>query len=248
MFNFITTIQEITLQSYTFGIYNYLSDKRNMRRDDIFNVFEGWGKEFEESPARKDEDYYEAIDKFIEEKFMQIKMADTFPHIGTGTYITYEGGVYKVTGFTNRGISVKEIASPANEWVIVEIGFDERDQIKVIDNYEEIMDGTNGHNSELVDKINHAWNTKREEFCPILRILYERDIDEITDCNAFMTKSWLKSPECKIGDETGNWDEYNKMVLSNLINEWDFYAYTYLMRIADDTDLKTILNFLHYDV
>lgn len=248
MFSLITTIQEITLQSYTLGIYIYLSHNRNMRKDAIFSMFEGWAREFEEGNARNDEDYYEAIDKFIMEKFMQIKMADTLPNVSIGNYITYEGGVYKITGFTSRGISVKEIASPANEWIITEIGFNEHDHIKIIDDYEEIMDNTIGHDSELVNKINHAWNTKREEFCPILRILYERDIDKITDCNAFMQKSWLESPECKIGDETGNWDEYNKMVLSNLFNEWDFYAYTYLMRIADDTDLKTILNFLHYNV
>ena len=137
MFNLITTIQEITLQSYTLGIYNYLSNDRNMRRDDIFNVFEGWGKEFEESTDRNDENYYDAIDKFIEERFMQFKMTDTFPNIGIGSYIAYEDGIYKVTGFTGRGISVKEIASPANEWIITEIGFNERDHIKIIDDYEE---------------------------------------------------------------------------------------------------------------
>jgi len=43
----INTIQEITLQAYAFGIYDYFFNERNMSRTDIFNIFVEWAKEFE---------------------------------------------------------------------------------------------------------------------------------------------------------------------------------------------------------
>ena len=45
----INTIQEITLQAYTFGIYNYLQDERNMSRTDIFQLFVEWAEDFEKT-------------------------------------------------------------------------------------------------------------------------------------------------------------------------------------------------------
>lgn len=67
MINAITTIQEITLQAYDFGIYRRLQDEKDMSRDQIFNLFEEWGKEFEKEHEGHEwsGDYYNEIDTFI---------------------------------------------------------------------------------------------------------------------------------------------------------------------------------------
>jgi len=67
MINTITTIQEITLQAYDFGIYRRLQDEKDMSRDQIFNLFEEWGKEFEKKHEGYvwNGDYYDEIDTFI---------------------------------------------------------------------------------------------------------------------------------------------------------------------------------------
>jgi hypothetical protein len=109
------------------------------------------------------------------------------------------------------------------------------------------MDTTNGHDPELVEKINIAWIECREKFCPILCALYARDIDEITDADSFQLPEWLDCDEYHNGRVTGNWAEYNTMALNQMKKEWDFFAPNYLQHIADDTDLKTILTFLRYE-
>lgn len=67
MINTITTIQEITLQAYDFGIYRRLQDEKDMSRDQIFNLFEEWGKEFDKKHEGYEwnGDYYNEIDTFI---------------------------------------------------------------------------------------------------------------------------------------------------------------------------------------
>ena len=67
MITTITTIQEITLQAYDFGIYRRLQDEKDMSRDQIFNLFEEWGKEFEKEHEGHEwnGDYYDEIDTFI---------------------------------------------------------------------------------------------------------------------------------------------------------------------------------------
>lgn len=112
---------------------------------------------------------------------------------------------------------------------------------------EEIMDAYNGHNASYVDMINEAWRTRREEFCPILCALYRRDIDEITNHDAFMEPKWLNSEEYRKGCDTKDWEDYFKLVLKDMETEWDFWAYSYLKSIADDEDLLCILNYLHYE-
>lgn len=102
------------------------------------------------------------------------------------------------------------------------------------EDYEEIMDTTNGHNPNLVNKINIAWNTKREQFYPILRTLYKRDIKEIMASDAFGDLSVFGI--AKSADEAFSYMDEN----------WDIEAYNYLQHIADDTDLECILNFVRY--
>lgn len=236
----INTIQEITLQAYAFGIYDYFFNERNMSRTDIFNIFVEWAKEFEETHENFDwmqGSFYDEVDDFLNCRFDSIKTADkirdAFPGgITKGDHISYEGGIYKVTGFTECGILVKEVGGVLDsEWETTEIGFSQRDKVKILYNYEEIMDTTNSHNPELVAKINIAWNEKREQFFPILCVLYKRDIKEIMESDAF-TFPW--------GHGYTADDAY-----LYLAESWDVEAYNYLQHIADDTDLECILNYLH---
>lgn len=238
MITLTTTIQEITMQAYTFGVFNYLFEREHnaMSRDEIFNLFEKWGEEFEalekEHEGEDDWFYYDEIDEFINKKYMELKLADAFPFgIAVGDHISYEGGIYLITSITGRGIAVDEV-KPGKDpgWIVTEIGFSQHDKIKILPDYEEIMDTTQNHDAELVSKINQAWNEKREQFCPILRALYARDIKEIMDSDAW------------------NWTDDEESVKETLHDEWDFHADNYLMHIADDLDLKAILTFLRYKV
>ncbi len=109
-----------------------------------------------------------------------------------------------------------------------------------------IMDTTNGHSPELVDKINKAWSKKKEKFHDIIVALYRRDIDEITDSDAFQYEPWKSTSEYKKGVETGDWSLYNRMALEFLEHNWENEAYNYLMHVADDLDIETILSFVRY--
>lgn len=70
MINKVTTVQEITLQAYDFGIYRRLQDEKDMSRDEVFNLFEKWAEEFEKEHEGYDwnGDYYDEIDTFITKK------------------------------------------------------------------------------------------------------------------------------------------------------------------------------------
>lgn len=67
MINTITTIQEITAQAIEFGLFRTLQDVHDKSRDEIFNMFEEWGREFEKEHDGYEwnGDYYDEIDKFI---------------------------------------------------------------------------------------------------------------------------------------------------------------------------------------
>lgn len=75
MITLTTTVQEITLQAYAFGVYEHLFNAEDMSRDEIFNLFEEWGIEFE--LTHKDYpwegDYYYEVDKFVEMKMEVMK-------------------------------------------------------------------------------------------------------------------------------------------------------------------------------
>ena len=124
------------------------------------------------------------------------------------------------------------------------------------DEEERVMDSLNGHDAELVGRINHAWRKNKEMFYPILCALYKRDIDEITDADSFQIDMWCPEngdgcrEEIKLayihGKITNDWTRYNELALEDMIREWDFFATNYLEHIADDCDLECILNFLHY--
>jgi hypothetical protein len=237
----INTIQEITLQAYAFGIYDYFFNERDMSRTDIFKVFVEWANEFEETHENFDwmqGSFYDEVDEFLNYRFDSIKIEDkirdAFPGgITKGDHISYEGGILKVTGFSNCGVIVEEIKPcPENpDWIVTEIGYSQSNKVKIIPGYEDIMDTTNGHNPELVAKINIAWNEKREQFFPIMCALYKRDNDEILASDAFA--DWEKVSK--------DYDTLYEYMRAN----WDIEAYNYLQHIADDTDLECILNYLH---
>ena len=90
-----------------------------------------------------------------------------------------------------------------------------------------IMTDTNGHNPELVKKINTLWATKRDKFRPVLVALYDRDLKEIMDSDAF-----VGLPD----DNDGAFVE--------LQTRWDLHAANYLQHIADDGDLECIISFV----
>jgi len=236
----INTIQEITIQAYDFGIYGYFFNERNMSRPDIFKIFVEWAKEFEETHENFDwmqGSFYDEVDDFLKCRYDSIiiadKIRDAFPGgITKGDHISYNGGIYLITGFSERGILVKEVGGILDsEWETTEIGFSQSDKVKILPDYEDIMDTTNNHNLELVAKINIAWNEKREMFFPILCALYKRDNDEILASDAF-----------------ADWDKVSKdydTLYEYMEANWDVEAYNYLQHIADDTDLECILNYLH---
>lgn len=182
---------------------------------------------------------------------VEVKIIEDEPErkFKSGDYIKFEGVVYMIEAQTDRGYAVKEVSAPKNtdEWEIIELGFINEPKMELLPDYEEIIDEWgDAHDPVLRSKINDAWNKNREGFCPILRALYARDIDEITDHDAFQYPEWVDSPENNDGLRSGDWEDYNKMALNHMTREWDFFAANYLNHIADDCDLECILNFLHY--
>ena len=99
-----------------------------------------------------------------------------------------------------------------------------------------IMTPYNAHNKDLVDKINELWSSeeKHNRFQPILVVYMLRDLDEMYDKNCFGEASDERTK--KFFDENVN-TEY-------LSTHWEDLAEYYLMRVADDTDLKCIIDFI----
>lgn len=86
-----------------------------------------------------------------------------------------------------------------------------------------IMDTTNGHDKNLVERINKVWDDddKWSNIALILSALMVRDKDEIHE---------------KIGAEIFLYDDYDVMVKE--------LGGAYLMQVADNTDLRIILDFV----
>ena len=99
-----------------------------------------------------------------------------------------------------------------------------------------IMAHYNAHNKDLVDKINELWSSeeKHNRFQPILVVYMLRDLDEMYDNNCFGEASDERTK--KFFDENVN-AEY-------LSTHWEDLAEYYLMRVADDTDLECIIDFI----
>lgn len=95
-------------------------------------------------------------------------------------------------------------------------------KVKDMDDWE-IMDDTNNHNPMLVKCINSAWNDEEtsKHFEDIVVALMVRDADEVEE---------------KLGE------------LQSVCDNWIDFLPEYLMRIADDWDLTTILHFVRWDI
>ena len=81
-----------------------------------------------------------------------------------------------------------------------------------------IMNELNAHDPKLVEHINYIWCRASERFKPILLALYERDKEEAEEKNIVVPT-----------DEN-----------------FESFAYDFLMHVCDDADLETILNFVRY--
>lgn len=95
-------------------------------------------------------------------------------------------------------------------------------KVKGMDGWE-IMDDTNSHNPMLVKAINTAWNDEETSkyFESIVVALMVRDADEVEE---------------KVGE------------IQSVCDNWIDFLPDYLMRIADDWDLRTILHFVRWDI
>ena len=62
-----STIQELTLEAHEHPLWSYLYDEKDMTRDEIFNIIEGWAEIFEQVHGgyNWNGDYYDEIDRFI---------------------------------------------------------------------------------------------------------------------------------------------------------------------------------------
>lgn len=88
-----------------------------------------------------------------------------------------------------------------------------------------IMNTTNGHNKHLVELLNKCWGNKPWDVRGlIMKSLYFRDYNECVEKGIFAINDW--TDWFKV-----DWD-------------WEKYAYDYLMKVADNSDLKAILYFL----
>ena len=89
--------------------------------------------------------------------------------------------------------------------------------------YYDIMDTYNGHNAELVRKINAAWRDTKyhNKFSEILLALLVRDHEEYID------------KYCEIEDYSGDWAME--------------HAHEIMEGVCDDWDLETILSFIRYE-
>lgn len=95
-------------------------------------------------------------------------------------------------------------------------------KVKRMDDWE-LMDEMNNHNPMLVKCINSAWNDEEtsKHFEDIVVALMMRDSDEVEE---------------KLGE------------LQSVTDNWIDFLPDYLMRIADDWDLTTILHFVRWDI
>lgn len=187
---------------------------------------------------------YYPDNKFLDTIFPELKPEREFKG---GDYISYKSVIYRIIGINGVHDYLVSQVSDLENSTRIKIPYAFTSEITLLPDFEEIISTWgDGHNHILVAKINHAWYKNRKAFKGILQALYARDIDEITDSDAFQYPDWLASTEYTHGQETDDWTDYNKMALRNMQEEWDYFASNYLSHIADDCDLACVLAFLHY--
>ena len=81
-----------------------------------------------------------------------------------------------------------------------------------------IMNCLNAHDPKLVAKINYLWARTSESFKPILFSLYERDKVEAEE----------------------------KDIVEPNDENFESFAYDFMMHVCDDADLEVIINFIRY--
>ena len=164
-----------------------------------------------------------------------------------GDYVLYYDAIYAITDVAANGYRVSFVGGDTRGEIRSSIGFMSEGKMEKLVGYDEVMhEWGDTHNAALRSRINYEWNTNRELFGIVLKGLYKRDIEEITDHDAFQIPGWLRLPEYKKGCDTGDWTDYNAVVLRKMTDAWDFYAETYLSHIADDGDLELIISFIDF--
>lgn len=178
---------------------------------------------------------------------VEVKIIDEPQHkFKVGDYVLYYDAIYAITDIAANGYRVVFVGGDSM-YKCALIGFLQEGKMEKLVGYDEVMNGWGDtHNAALRSMINYEWNTNRELFGIVLKGLYKRDIDEITDHDAFQIPGWLRLPEYKKGCDTGDWTDYNAVVLRKMTDAWDFYAETYLSHIADDGDLELIISFIDF--
>ena len=81
-----------------------------------------------------------------------------------------------------------------------------------------IMNCFNAHDPKLVEKINYLWARTSKSFKPILFALYERDKEEAEE----------------------------KEIVEPNDENFESFAYDFMMHVCDDADLEVIINFIRY--
>ena len=221
----------------------------------------------------EDKHYYDEVDFFIERKAKQLDMPELRPDADVeddieltddklfGVCVVVTAHLHIYDGYAEGdGIRVEfpklsDLTAAQIEEIdryvggrIKDSGFVVPDDVllkygKVV-SFSGIMDTGQNHDADLVRRINVAWVRCKDEFEPILKALYERDIDEITDSDAFRIPAWEDWPEYHHGCNTNDWTAYNKLALETMKEKWGEYAENYLMHVADDQDLECILDFV----
>ena len=105
-----------------------------------------------------------------------------------------------------------------------------RSVMEYIYTHENIMDTYNGHNAELVNKINAEWRNEslREQFGLIVYAIAKRDYDETVE-------------------KVSNIDDMGGF-LASIIDDCDWGCiHNVLENVCDDQDLETILSFIRYE-
>lgn len=128
----ILTIQELTLQAYGFGIIGFLTKEQNFSRETIFTIIQKWAEEFDEKHKGYDwcGDYYDEIDDFLMRKKNGFANKYIPNELHKGSYIEYDGGLYRVLHILDGYYEVETINGDTNEDTLQTLSIDK--PIKVL--------------------------------------------------------------------------------------------------------------------
>lgn len=118
----VLTIQEMTLQAHEFGIIGFLTKEQNFSREAIFTIIQKWAEEFDEGHKGYDwcGDYYDEIDDFLMRKKMGFANKYIPNELHKGSYIEYDGGLYRVLHILDGYYEVETINGDTLETIAID--------------------------------------------------------------------------------------------------------------------------------